>query len=486
MRLRCWELMKSFRMLTLAACAAAIVPRLVQRGMFVDGVTYASIARNLSEGRGSFWSPSYTATIYPQFHEHPPFGFWLQSLWFRVLGDHPFVERAYSLAAALGTAWLIALTWRRLNKAGGEGPAGAGPDARAATDFDWLPVLFWILVPAVSWAIVGNLLEASMSLLTTAAVAAAAAAAVAGRPAESARWGIVAGLCVVAAALTKGPVGLFPLAAPVMFWLISGRRRALASLGGQWGTVVLCALALFSFDAPRASLAQYLNQQVLASLGGRREISAGSWTIVIQLVSGVLAPMILAGGLIVAAARRYLRPRQPQIRQAAALSLLGLAGTLPMVASVKQAGHYLVPAVPLFALAAASLFAPTLAAVLQRVAVRPRDRLVNSLSVLVLLVAMGISYVPALGRDRPRLADLDVLEASVPRGTTIGICPESNGDWGLHAWFERRFAVSLDAAHGQEREWFLATAAPRPGCPPAGCTPATDPRRQLVLMKCSR
>ena len=106
-------MIKSFRILTLAVFAAATVPRLAQRGMFVDGVTYASIARNLSEGRGSFWSPSYTASIYPQFHEHPPFGFWLQSLWFRVLGDHLFVERAYSLTAAVGTALLIALIWRR-------------------------------------------------------------------------------------------------------------------------------------------------------------------------------------------------------------------------------------------------------------------------------------------------------------------------------------------------------------------------------------
>ena len=147
--------MKSFRILTAAALAAAILPRLAQRGMFVDGVTYASIARNLSEGRGSFWAPSYTATIYPQFHEHPPFGFWLQSLWFRVLGDHLFVERAYSLAAAIGTALLIALIWRRLNAATARDPGG----------FEWLPILFWIVVPVVSWAIVGNLLEVSLSAL---------------------------------------------------------------------------------------------------------------------------------------------------------------------------------------------------------------------------------------------------------------------------------------------------------------------------------
>jgi 4-amino-4-deoxy-L-arabinose transferase-like glycosyltransferase len=297
---------------------------------------------------------------------------------------------------------------------------------------------------------------------------------------------MVSGLCVVAAVLTKGPVGLFPLAAPLLFWRISGPRRASASLGGQWGAVVVCALAVLSFDTPRTSLALYFDEQVLASLGGRRELSAGSWTILFQLVGGVLAPMILAGGLIAAAARRYVRPPPTQVAHAAALFLLGLAGTLPIVASVKQAGHYLVPAVPLYALAAACLFAPTVASASERFAVRARDRVVIAASAVVLLVAIGVSYVPALERDRPRLADLDVVAASVPRGATIGICPDANGDWGLHAWFERRFDVSLDAAHGPRREWFLATAAPQAGCPPVDCAPATEPGRQLVLMRCSR
>jgi 4-amino-4-deoxy-L-arabinose transferase-like glycosyltransferase len=467
-------------MLTLAVFAAVTLPRLAQRGMFVDGLTYASIARNLSEGRGSFWTPSYTATIYPQFHEHPPFGFWLQSVWFRVLGDHLWVERGYSLAAALGTALLIAWIWRRLNRASSR---GGGPSF--ASDLEWLPVLLWILVPVVSWAIVGNLLETSMSMLTTAAVAAAVGAAVAARPLASAGWGIVSGFCVVAAALTKGPVGLFPLAAPVVFWLISGPRRAWASLAGQWGTVALCAFALVSSDVPRASLAQYLDQQVLASIGGRREMSAGSWTIVIQLVSGVLAPMILAGGLIVVASRRFARPPRPQLARAAAMFVLGLAGTLPIVASVKQAGHYLVPAVPLYALAAASLFAPTVAAASARFVAPRLERFVNVVSALVLLIAIGVSYMPGQERDRTRLADLDVLAGVLPKGATIGICPESNGDWGLHAWFERRFQVSLDAAQGSGREWFLATAPAQPGCPPVDCTPATEPGRQLVLMKCA-
>src|SRR5262245_45890782 len=115
--------MNSFRLPTAAVFVVATVPRLAHRGMFVDGVTYAAIARNVALGRGGFWTPFYTATVYPEFHDHPPLGFWLQSLWFRVLGDHLYVERLYSLAVATATAGLIAIIWRRMHLSNGHDQA---------------------------------------------------------------------------------------------------------------------------------------------------------------------------------------------------------------------------------------------------------------------------------------------------------------------------------------------------------------------------
>src|SRR3954466_8114656 len=142
--------MKGFRFLTAGVFLAATVPRLAHRGMFVDGVTYASIARNLAEGRGTFWDLSYTATLYPHFREHPPLGFWLQSLWFRVLGDHLFVERVYAITVAAVTAVLIAAVWRRLTTGRPREDSGPGADAaiarradneqRPIAALDWLPV----------------------------------------------------------------------------------------------------------------------------------------------------------------------------------------------------------------------------------------------------------------------------------------------------------------------------------------------------------
>ncbi len=273
--------MKSFRLADLAVFAAATVPRLAHRGMFVDGVTYASIARNLAEGRGSFWSPSYTATLYPQFHEHPPLGFWLQSLWFRVLGDHLFVERLYTAVVALATGVLIGLIWRRLDtdaassgdhvvEDDGRGTAGysARDDCGQAeggqcgrNGLDWLPLVLWIAVPVVSWSIVGNLLETTVALFTTGAVLSALAA-VADTSGESRRdnpaskvtafdattgWSVLSGFCIVAAGLTKGPVGLFPLVAPLAFLLLPRWASCLACARGAMDHGRRVRLALMDF-----------------------------------------------------------------------------------------------------------------------------------------------------------------------------------------------------------------------------------------------
>jgi hypothetical protein len=47
-----------------AVLVALTVPRMTSRGMFGDGLLYATIARNMSLGVGSFWKPAMSATSY--------------------------------------------------------------------------------------------------------------------------------------------------------------------------------------------------------------------------------------------------------------------------------------------------------------------------------------------------------------------------------------------------------------------------------------
>jgi hypothetical protein len=458
------------RLLTHAAILAALLPRLGHRGMFLDGVTYASIARNLAEGRGRFWEPSYTATIYPAFYDHPPLGFWLQSLWFRALGDQWFVERLYSLTGALFIGLLIVFIWR----------SAYGPsDAR---NHDWLPLALWIAVPVVSWTVVGNLLETTVAVFAAAAVATVVAVA-GSRPRVALAGGAVSGLCVVGAVLVKGPVGLFPLVAPAAVALLQERRRGLPwCAAGQWVAAAACGMILSTAPGSGESLTRYFNQQVMAALAGRREVSGSSFAIVVELLQGVWLPIAIVSAIVIAAARGWHRSSTRDRRMALAFTLIGLAGTLPILASPKQSGHYLMPAVAFYAIAAGALLVPTASALAGRMSARSAKAMRMGAAILA-LSAFAAVPLPILERDPQRLAALDRLAPVAPRGATVGICPAANGDWVLHAWFQRRFAMSLDATSAQH-EWFLKSGVGASGCPPATCIPVSDAGAELVLMRC--
>ncbi len=77
--------------------------------MFVDGVTYATIARNLAEGQGTWFALHYTETLAPSFFGHPPLWIWIESIFFSVLGDQVWVEKGVSLL--FFSLYLLAL-WR--------------------------------------------------------------------------------------------------------------------------------------------------------------------------------------------------------------------------------------------------------------------------------------------------------------------------------------------------------------------------------------
>jgi hypothetical protein len=197
----------------------------------------------------------------------------------------------------------------------------------------------------------------------------------------------------------------------------------------------------------------------------------------------VILPMIAVGMLTAVAAGRFVGPSKIERTVAILFFAIGLAGTLPILVSAKQAGHYLVPAVPCFAVAIGLGAGPTARVAAFRLGTRRWRSVINIVTALMVLGGTLGAFAPGLGRDRARLADLDALAGKMPVGRTIGLCPESNNDWGLHAWFERLFHVSLDASSGMSREWFLRVKG---SCQPAGCTAASDVRRSLVLMACRR
>lgn len=472
--------------------AALTIPRMIQRGMFGDGLVYATIARNLSIGSGSFWEPRYTETAWAEFFEHPPLGLALQAAAFGLIGDHLIVERLFSLIVLGLHAVVIAAIWRRVQPAA----------------LDWLPLLFWMVPSIVTWGAVNNMLENTQALFTSIAILLF----LSGRATSAAG----AGLAVVAAVLTKGPVGFFPLAAPFLFRLLpdgdAGTPHCTRKLPMTAAAVMSClvvaafGIALAAYAPSRRNLTMYVETHLAPALQGLRDVS-DPLALTRHLVVGVIGRMTALFALCWWLARRLGRPTTATsatvpIEAAGAPAFffiaLGLCAAAPIAISPKVSGHYFLPAIPMFALGFASIArgfigsarsTASTASTAPRVEARPDP--VPRASALILMAAFALASIitlvftlgPGRARDAAMLHDIDAIARAMPRGITIGACrhPRSSRDWSLHTYTQRWFRVSLDARDVPINGWLLR-AAEDCAAPPS-CAPVAR-GRALTLFRC--
>jgi 4-amino-4-deoxy-L-arabinose transferase-like glycosyltransferase len=486
-----------------ALLAALTIPRMAQRGMFGDGLVYATIARNLSIGSGSFWAPRYTETAWAEFYEHPPLGLVLEAAAFGLLGDHLIVERAFSLIVLGLHALVIASIWRRIQPAA----------------LDWLPLLFWMAPSIVSWGAVNNMLENTQALFTSTAILlfvsarraphGAATAAILMRAAGAA-------VAVVAAVLTKGPVGFFPLAAPFLFGFLPDahadaesaaeanasanasrrprRTPAVAVAVAVTSCFVVAALviALAAYPPSRRNVTMYFGTHLSPALQGLRDVS-DPLALVRHLAIGVIGRMsaLLALGWWLGRRHEHA-PAAATAATAAPVAgavfflALGLCAAAPIAISPKVSGHYFLPAIPMFALGFASIARGFVA---WRLEPRPRPAPRISAAILVATFALAsiitliFAFGPGRARDAVMLHDLDAIDRAMPRDLTIGACrhPRSSRDWGLHTYAQRWFRVSLDARDVPVNGWLLRVA--EDCAAPLSCTPVAR-GDTLTLFRC--
>jgi 4-amino-4-deoxy-L-arabinose transferase-like glycosyltransferase len=408
---------------------------LIPEGMFFDGLGYAAIARNLAGGVGNFWSLHFSDTLMNPFHDHPPLAFGLESLLFRLLGSSIYVERIYSGSMALLTALLVVCLWRRLG----------GTDRRAD---GWLPLFFWAAIPLVTWSYGNNMLENTMGLFTAAAVYGVAAGMDEG---GSRAWLALAGVGVWLAVLSKGPVGLFPLGTPLVWWLVFRRGKFDTVVRSTlWVALAAAAAAIVTLvpsAAARHSLSTYVRIQAQSSRQFQTAAHHGTilWRLVRELLPGIgcAAVLLAAGALAGFGHGRWTKHRRP------ALFCLGvgLSASLPITVTLKQSGFYLVPAFPYFALALGFLVAPVVAALLHRL--QPDTGAHSFLTaagaaLLVGALSLAALQVGRVSRDPEKVASVREILTHMHAGEHLGICPDLWTDWQLHAYFARYGQVSLD------------------------------------------
>jgi 4-amino-4-deoxy-L-arabinose transferase-like glycosyltransferase len=425
--------------------------RLLAPGMFLDGVTYAAISRNLAMGQGSFWEPFYTSSLYPRFHEHPPLGIGMESLAFRIFGDHLWVERIYSAGAFIITGFLIVRIWQTVT-----GKRNSG----------WLPLLVWILFPLVTWAAAANLLDNTLMICTTVAILLIVKAQKRHRPVLV----VIAGFSLFAGMLVKGPFALFPWAMPVIWGIFnpgSTPKKILSdTLVLIFSTLSPLVVVMALSPAAASALHTYWTNQVVGSITGVTTVGSRFYILVVWLLQ-LAIPLLLVFVLALRFRKAGFRERwKAWYPDGLRWFLLGLAGVVPVMISLKQSSYYILPALPAFAVSIAMALKTTVPQDYAK-ATPGAPRSLRFAVILLLALSVGVSPVLAhLNRkDRPKVEMVRAVSRLVPPGSVIGISPDDYSDWSLHAYFMRLGRISLDPSPDGKSRFFLVREADHPTNP---------------------
>ena len=408
-----------------------ISPSLLSDGMFLDGLLYAVISKNLANGIGDFWHLHLTKTLSPIFFEHPPLAFGLQSLFFKILGDSIFVEKLYSFLTYVVTGIIIVKIWKKLI-------------VNNSIQTAWLPLLLWITIPLVFWAIPNNMLENTMMIFTSLSVLFIL------KSFENRRflYLFLAGLSLFGAFLCKGFVGLFTFS--FIFWIFIIKRninfkRFFIDTSVLFFSALLPLIVLY-FAVPESidNILAYINKQVVGSVQNVQTVETRFFILIRLFLE--LIPMFLLIILLVAFTFK-VKFSNSNIKWFWVFLLLGLSGVIPIMISMKQRGFYILATFPLFSIAFALLIVERVDYLIKKINTKGvKFKIYKYASILIF--AIGVSLVlynsNKIGRDKDKIEDVHSVGDIVSKNTIIAIEPKIRTDWSLHGYFARYYSISLN------------------------------------------
>ncbi|MFT4796900.1 MAG: 4-amino-4-deoxy-L-arabinose transferase-like glycosyltransferase [Candidatus Azotimanducaceae bacterium] len=378
-----------------------------------DGVLYATIANNMAQGIGSFWSP-YSIFGENGFYHHPPLAFYLQSLTFLIFGNSFWVDNIYQIVMLILATWLLCLIW----------------DQSGRKKNGWILLLMFMSMPVVAWSFTNNLLENTVTVLCLAAVYCQLRAVTAK---QGWYWSAASGVIVIAAVLTKGPVGFYPLAAlSVLTWVhhLTLRQASLLHLP-MLGTFAVVSLALFLYPNSNNAIFEYATHQLVGTFSGGYSVAHGREYLVLQLIKNIAPAAIICSIFAV-------RFKCLGNRQSTGWLVIALMASLPLLISPRHFTHYIVPSIPLFAL----FFASWLQVGLKHWTINRA----GIASVVLATTICGSAYYNfssfgELEDHVVEIADLEVLMETIEPGEIVSLC-STNESYVLFAYLARYHAVS--------------------------------------------
>ncbi len=443
---------------SLAFIAAMFFPRVIPEGMFFDGLLYASIGRNISIGVGDFWHPiisaSYTTpqhinSIY--FFGHPPLAFGIISFFYKILGDHWWVEKLFCVIVWIITVFLVRKLWLQ---------------SGIYKNWWWLVLIVWQMSPAVLWSYPYFILDNLMAVfsLSAACILSYELSAMSYEPSGKqeklkVHTSKLIAVCILLhlAFLTKGPVGMYPLAIPLLYYFCFDRKNVFRK-GFIYSAILTFSTAssLFCwyFYPPACDFFQnYFHTQLMSSITENEhtvQYTFRDYTLLYENIGLTLIPIAVVV-LPILFLGKYSNKLKlvfegEQKRWALFYLLVALSGSLPMAISHKTSWYYLLPCSPFFAFAGIMLIAPSLVDSSQLTVDRKKPPTVNrqlsTVNYCVNLFIVGVivfccTRFGKIEREENLILDIRKLENIFPKSATITVNNEMMNDYEIHGYFQR-------------------------------------------------
>ena len=409
---------------------------LLTTGMFMDGLIYGNVADNMASGLCSFWHPTHSPSLLSDFYEHPPFAMGLLAVFYKVFGTHLWVTRLFTMVTAALTAWLIVRLWKRMGY---------------STKTGWIPLLLWILVPAMSRNAHDNMLECTMAVF----VMASALCLLHRDSSRRLLWSALGGIFLYLAFLCKGFTGLYPFALPIIVWVVElltinkqqwkhSLLTALSDTLMALGAFALCVAATdLIFPDSVTYFKTYLSNQVLGNIN--TPVVNNRWTILWNFVEQtviVWGVVLLTLGIM--RAKNHTSPERSDWRNFLTCLLLALSGVIPISISLKQHGFYILTVYPFVAVGAGALIQSAVAQWTEK-----GGRTFHiSMTLAALLALTGAVVLNAMhygkpGRDITMQEDMRTIVPLLDEGEQVGIPMAMAQEWSLYAYYYREKHIDL-------------------------------------------
>ncbi len=447
-----------FYLITLSILVFLVLPFLLQDGMFMDGVQYACVSKNLSNGNGSFWFPILSKTWSRQnshyFMEHPPLFYGVESVFFKLLGNSIYTERIFSFSMLLLTALFIHLIWRLIANHLGQNRSNS-----------WFPVLLWIITPVCFWTYQNHMIETMLSVLTLASVYFALKAVL--EKEKVVLYLIISGALIYCAFLTKGLPGLFPLVTVPLFY-ITLKKISLKITYFYTGIVLLTFIVIyftfiFTNHNAKESLDFYFTKRLISRIEVTSTINYRLF-ILRDLFFEFLPSALICLILYFFSKRQkgFTSLKKTDKQLFLFMLLVGFSASAPLMITMVQKNFYLVPSIPFFALALTYINTDFLYKKTSLIGSNAKClKILNVVSYIMLISVLLFSgaQIGKISRDETLLNEVKIIGQYLQQEELVGTDSDVYLSWSFHFYILRKYGIQLDPKN-KFRKYFITRTIP--------------------------